>query len=475
MLPLPWQYAFTYAPQRNICAVNGVATGKTTIVAIKGDMKCKTIPYYRFLNTSITAKQAELPFVMLQEWISVNKDIERHIKDISLRPYPVIEYHNGSVAEFRTHGVDGRNIRGFEYDQINHDEGGFEYTGEVRKVLRRRLRGTRPDGTEREAQFSITTTPTEAIWLREMFDRGWPGHATFDRKNFYSWRVSTWDNTFLPPDQIEQMTYGFSDAEVDIEMRGLFPDYGLSEFPSKYVTAITTSGSRLYDEAYSKVNPTSGVPDKGYALEEHPRHGIVKYEKPLDPSGIYVLAGDPGVGMLPARNAGVVGVERVDVTPSELVYFHWIDGYGSYDPFLASFDYANKKYRCYLKLMDTTGTGKAIGDLAFERFGIEVDPVSFSSTKDELINALILDVTNQTRIWPPIRGLIRQMSLYRRADDKDLAQDIVMMMGLLSYGKVYVPRKIAVNTKTSIDPFARHRKRGRTNVGMRRHRKRARR
>lgn len=445
--PLPWQYEFFYAPQLNLAAVNGVATGKTTAIAKRGFLMCSGVPYYRFLNTSITAKQAELPFEMIQGWIDVNrKKIEPHIKDISLRPFPVIYFINGSEFHFRTAGTDARFIRGFEYDEANYDEGGFDYNGEVYRVLRGgRLRGNRPNGRPRKARFSVTTTPTEAIWLREIFDLGWYQHDKFDPKNYYSWRVSTYQNTALTKEQVENMVRAYSEIELEIEIMGNFPDYGLTTFPSRYVQAIASVGGRLYDEVYLATHPESitEVVKPGYILEEHPRHGVTRYEKPRDPNGRYIMAGDPGTGMLPNRNAAVVGVLRIDKIPAELVAFHWINGYGSYDNFIASFAHMVEKYDPVAQYMDTTGTQTAIATLAMDRHeSIEVDDFHFSARKSEAVNALSLDISNQTILYPPIKGLVSQLSSYKQEDDtakNGIAQDIVMTLGMLSWGKRFSP------------------------------------
>ena len=56
----------------NVTFIAGIATGKTTAVAASYMIDCITIPYFRALNTSVTAKQAELPFEMVQGWIEGN-------------------------------------------------------------------------------------------------------------------------------------------------------------------------------------------------------------------------------------------------------------------------------------------------------------------------------------------------------------------------------------------------------------------
>jgi hypothetical protein len=145
------------------------------------------------------------------------------------------------------------------------------------------------------------------------------------------------------------------------------------------------------------------------------------------------MAGDPGLDAPPRRNAAVVGVLDVSVNPRQLVYFHWIDGMGSYNPFLGSYKYAMKKYHPLLKGMDTTGTQKAIDELAFENMGLEIDGINFQKDKEAMINSLNSIISNHEMKFPPIRGLLRQVLSYNRENEKKLAQDIVMVMALLAF------------------------------------------
>jgi hypothetical protein len=85
----------------NTCTVAGIASGKTTIVTASNLIDCLTTPYFRALNTSVTAKQAELAFDMAMSWIEGNGRIEHLIQGVSLRPYPAITFANFSEYEFR--------------------------------------------------------------------------------------------------------------------------------------------------------------------------------------------------------------------------------------------------------------------------------------------------------------------------------------------------------------------------------------
>lgn len=412
-------------------------TGKTTAVAASYLIDCITIPYFRALNTSVTAKQAELPFEMVQGWIEANPRIEHLIDNINLRPYPTITFKNRSEWIFRTAGKDARFIRGLEFDRLNYDEAGLDPVGETVKVLRGRLRGVRPDGSRRMVRLDVTTSPTSAPWLEERFNRGWKDHPDADLESFLSLRVSTYMNTKLTQQMIKLMEAEYSDDMIDVELKGLFPDYGLSMFPRAHVYACTDQS--LNDAAELALRPEEGRPRKGYVLEEHPRYGITRFEMPVEPEGIYIMAGDPGTDSPPRRNTAVVAVMDIKERPAKIVYFDWVDGKGSYNPFLFSYKYALAKYRPVLRGMDTTGTQKAIDELAFENVGIAVDGINFARDKEAMLNSLSQAVTNHDMKWPSIRAILRQMTTYSRENDKKIPQDIVMTLAQLAFLERHAP------------------------------------
>src|SRR5512139_1666048 len=66
--PLEYQFAWHHLLHLNATCIGGVAVGKTTMEAASNTIDCLTIPHFKALNTSVTAKQAELPFMMLMSW-----------------------------------------------------------------------------------------------------------------------------------------------------------------------------------------------------------------------------------------------------------------------------------------------------------------------------------------------------------------------------------------------------------------------
>ena len=435
--PLDYQYLFHHVEQPNCTWIGAIATGKTTAVAASYSMDCLTIPGFRALNTSISARQAELPFEMLMGWLDENPRLEHMVKNVKLRPYPLVEWNNGSVYSFRTMGNDARLIRGEEYDRVNVDEVGYMINDYALRVLRGRLRGVRPDGSPRMARMDVVGSPTSLQWLQERFYRGWPLSNTKDLFNYYSIRTTTYDNTYLTKRQIELMEADYPPNMIDVELGAQFPDFGFGMFPASHIGACTDV--YLNDQLNEAVRTNNGKVKKGFTLNEDPRQGIVKFEFPVQKGHRYVLAGDPGVDNPPRRNAPVVGVMDVSTEPHSLVYFDWVFGNGSYMPFIDSFKYAINKYRPVLKGLDATGPQKALDELAFENHGIAVDKMHFGTDKSAILNDLSFSITGHKVRFPMVKGIHEQMVNYSREKDKKLAQDIVMMLGMLSHLSRYAP------------------------------------
>lgn len=423
--PLPYQYVWHYLTTPNCTWIGGIATAKTMGEAASCFIDCISTPYFKALNTSMTAKQAELPFEMILNWIEDNPKTEHLIEKITLKPYPIINFTNFSVYEFRTAGADARFIRGFEYDRANFDEAGLDPSGAIVKVLRGRLRGKRPNGRARLARLDCTTSPMLAVWLKERFDRGQdPAY----REQYFSMRTATWDNTHLTAKQIEAMKSEYPTEMINVEMGGEFPHFGTGLFPLRHVEACINQS--MYDTAYIALNPDDGSkPKRGYKLNEDPRHGVMLFELPYKPGKQYVMAGDPGSDNPPHRNSPCVIVADVtDRDHMRIVYFDWISGNGSVNPFLRSYKYALSKYKPALKGLDASGTQKYMDEIAFENFGIQTEKIDFGRDKDAMLNALAYDITNHNWSVPPIQGLKKQTATYDRDLDRNkrIPQDTVM-------------------------------------------------
>jgi len=448
--PLPYQYAFHHIPIKNTTFLAGIGSGKTASVSASNVIDCLTLPGFRALNASITAKQAELAFQMVDTWRENISRFANTISDIGLRPYPTITFWNGSTYEFRTAGQGAKFIRGSEYDRINYDEPGLDPDGEAIRVLRGRLRGKRPDGSSRMARMDVTGTPTAAPWFRERFENGLRGgqFATPETLKYYrSMRITTYDNTHLTPEQIALIEAEYPPEMVAVEMRAEWPDFGISTFPHGHIQACVDRD--MNDAMEIALRPENGMVKAGYEEEEWPRVGHVFWKTPVKNGHLYVMAGDPGVDVPPRRNSPCIMVFDITKMPAEMVYFHWASGKGSYDPFLQSYKRAVEEYRPLAKGIDATGTQKALADLGFEKVGIQMDSIHFGGQKDELINSLLVALTSHDLRYPMLSGLISQLQNYNRDDDRDIAQDLVMTLAQIAYlmrrtageARVAVPKK----------------------------------
>ncbi len=262
-------------------------------------------------------------------------------------------------------------------------------------------------------------------------------------------RVATWDNTKLTEEQVEAMKSEYPPEMIDTELGGFFPDYGVSMFPPGHLEACVAQ--ELYDAAYLALHPEDPKEHirPGWQLVEDPRHGVTLYEAPAKPGRVYAMGGDPGTGNYPGRNAAGVMVADITEKPFKLVYFHWVSGNGSLNPFLQSYKHAIQVYNPVLRGIDATGPQKMIDEIAFTNHGIATDRINFSTDKDAMLNALAYDVTNHNWKIPTIKGLIRQASTYTREDDKKLAQDLVMTWAQISFLARFMPAEVTQNATTA--------------------------
>lgn len=425
---LPHQKAIHQAPQLDITMLGGAGSGKTVGVALSGLSWCTLVPGFKFLNVSISSYQAGLPFNYLRAVLDTSPRYHKFVKDVKSKPYPLIELWHGSVMEFMTVGYEAENLRGYEGCWINFDEAGYETKELTMAVLRTRLRGTRPDGSRRLGRLSVTTTPTDVPWLKQRYLAGVPGSDNYDPKHFYSLRVRTRDNTTLSLEQIEAQERALPDELRRVELDAEFPENPESEFTTSQIEAVTDR--RLNARLESLVDSAPPIP--GAALLEVPGVGIVLYEMPYEMGHQYVMAGDPGSGDPPKRNAGVLMCFDVTVQPHEMVYFRWVYGGGSILPFVAGYRYVLDKYHPFLRGLDATGPQKGIDELAFQQHGIAVDSLNLQREKMGMLNSLKYYMTRLAFLMPFIKGLFTQLQGYRLPDDK-IAQDTVSCLSQITF------------------------------------------
>lgn len=412
--PMGWQQAFAHASQPRVCALGGAGSGKTLGVTMGALWLASTIPYFKFLNVSYTAWQAGIPFKILQAHIE-NSGYSRLLRcRPKTRPYPIFELWNGSTLEFLTLGRDAAALRGGEWDWINFDEGGLCIDPYPISVLYTRLRGQRATGKTRLGRFSVTTTPTAAGWLKEMYWKGVRDSASY-HPSYASIKVRTKDNEHLTEEQVLNMAEGMMSEEMKrVEMDAEFPEVESRIFSeTDYVACENPSLNDLASE----------LAEDGKATYLQTPAGLVRYELPPDPKHTYILSGDGGTGNAPKRGAPVIEVWDVTARPWRLSAFWWMSGYGKWEPFLAGVEELHKKYNAQ-PYVDATGPQTIVPEM-LQRRGVPAIGLYMNKDKAPGITQLQHYIQQKRVEYPYIQGRRAQYVQYELPDDK-IAQDIVM-------------------------------------------------
>ena len=177
------------------------------------------------------------------------------------------------------------------------------------------------------------------------------------------------------------------------------------------------------------------TPIKGWEEEAYPGVGPVIWRRPKVEGRLYAMAGDPGSGNPPHRNAPVIMV--FDVTdfpqePAELMAFHWIAGHGTYSPFLVKYFQEYNFWRPNWALFDSTATQRGFDELVFTGWGLPAEGYNFAGMhKGAAIGALAMIMSRGLLRIPYLKGIREQLAGYVLADKK-IAQDIVTTMSMIA-------------------------------------------
>ena len=424
-----WQLLFHHAAQPNVVIIGGVGSGKTVGTGVSAATWAAMLEHFHFMDIAPTSWQASLMFDAILRFAEVGTYASKFITKVSRKPYPLITLYNGSTLRFMTAQDDIARLRGWEGDWLHGDEFGFINTlGTTCAIMRTRLRGVTPKGRHRLGRLSLTTTATDNPELWERFDRHYQ-----NPKNYLSFTVRTDQNPHLTSRDVELMMEDIPEELRAIEMDGNRPMGRGRFFPVNVVqTAEDASINELIQAAVKAKTP-------GACYEESPRLGVAKFSLPAVPGHEYLIAGDPGTGNPPRRNAGVIGVFDITGFPgefgskAELVAFSWVTGNGRYDAFVEQYKTWWEYYHCQLSnVIECTGPQKSFSEYAFT-LGLDgqqmlIEGMDLSGNKkNEALQALIqLFQRGMLRI-PFIRGMRNQLIGYDLPDTK-LAQDIVSMM-----------------------------------------------
>ena len=194
------------------------------------------------------------------------------------------------------------------------------------------------------------------------------------------------------------------------------------ERPTRLSRLITRVVGKPYPMRHARENNL-----RGYYVEEAQRAGTVLWVTPPNEFDRYVLIGDPGQNTPPDRNSGVVVVLKVTgfpQVPAEVAAFHWVDGQGSYWPFINQMEEWYRAYRPIYTAFDASGTQKGFDELVFAQKGMLVEGVQVNTNKMRMVVALKLILGKQKLLMPKeIQGIWMQLAGWRMPDTK-LRQDI---------------------------------------------------
>jgi hypothetical protein len=437
----PWQWYLHHASQRQITVIGGTGSGKTVGAGISYATWAATTPRFSFMNLAPTGWQSKLMYeAILRE--AADRPFERFISKYIERPYPLIVLKSDYIGESQLHFMSAADsaerIQGWEGDAMNLDEAGVLLDGQwLMTMMVTRMRGNVPvpqgGFRNRLKRQSVITANYDFAppWLWERMDR-----MIRDQKNFLSMQVKSSDN--LSTEDIENYKLVIPEDQWGQMLDGDKPE-GRGEVFNIDAVSGCEDFEMLRWAQYHLLEKEIPTPD--WRVEEASGAGCVHFEMPSEARGgrQYLLVGDPGQGNPPHRNAGVVIVW--DITefpdkPATLVYFKWIYGNGSYDPFKLAYKYAWETYRPIDSLIDSTGTQKLWDEQILLNMGIWATGMDFSGQKKGMLVAAVQQVQRRQFKWPYILGIRSQLIRYNLAEDTPqgkLPQDIVAVIMMSSW------------------------------------------
>jgi hypothetical protein len=428
-----WQLLFHHAVQPAITVVGGVGSGKTVCAGASAATWAAMYAYFSFMNVAPTSWQSSLMYADILRRAEAGAYRDKFITRVARKPYPIIELYNGSTLEFMTAQDDIVKLRSWEGDQMHLDEGGYVSTLKTTLgVMRSRLRGKTATGRARLGRLSMTTTATDNPDLWDRFDR-----MAENPEVYLSFTVRSEDNPHLSERDLMLMREEIPEEIRAVEMDGARP-LGRGEYFPLHVVELCEDAT-INDIVHRATVDNEGKKGHGFLYEENPRHGLTRFQMPYRPNREYLIAGDPGLGNLPRRNAGAIGVFDVTGFPytpgskAEMVAFAWVSGGGRYEPFEIQYKTWWEYYRCaFNAALESTGPQKSYSEYAFT-MGLQgqemwVEGIDMSGNKkNEALQASIqLFQRGKFRI-PFIRGMRNQLVSYHLPDTK-LAQDLVSMV-----------------------------------------------
>jgi hypothetical protein len=435
----PWQWVFHHAAHPQLTVVGGTGSGKTVGAAISYATWAASTPGYSFMGLAPTGWQAKLMYdAILRE--TMNRPFERFIYRYLERPYPMIvlasDYIGTSTLQFMSASDSAERIQGWEGDSMNGDEFGVLLDATWLLVMMvTRMRGNVPlpwgGFRKRVRRLSIITANYNIApdWLWSRMDR------MFSRPNrFLSMQVKS--SEVLDEEELEDMKEIIPIDQHEILLEGKKPELQGSHFSAATIK-MCEDWEQNHIAEYHLLRKE--IPTPGWRVEELPTIGCTHWEQPPESDRIYWLIGDPGQGNPPHRNAGTLGV--FDVTefpfsPARLIFFKWVFGNMSYNPWKVSFKYAYDVYRPVRAIVDNTGTQKLWTEQILFNMGMWVEGSDFSSLKQGMLIACLQQMQRGLYRFPYINGIRTQLAGYNISKDTEsnkLPQDIVVLFFMASW------------------------------------------
>lgn len=436
-VPLPWQMMVAHESRNDGTIIGGFGCGKTVGIAAVLVYYCVMLPYCKTVTVAPTLFQARQMFEAMRDdlinWSSRHENptrITRLVSRIVERPYPVIRFWNGSTAIFMSASEHGKKILSWSGDVVVIDEAGkMEELGidlnELIMNLGSRTRGS-VQGRPRLGKLIVLSNadPCPALWERADMAEALPEY-------YYLIRLSTYDNPYLTRRQVEDIERRITDPTKRFQyMHGERPLPRGKEFSESLLAKAKDPNLDAEMESGLKNHPGA------YDCYEAPRAGVVYWVCPPEDERSYIVVGDPGQGSPPERNSPVVMV--FDITgfpeqPATLRAFAWIDGGGSYEPFVTQFEEWVRLYRPVVAAFDATGPQKGLDEMVFRQRGLLVEGLQFSGRKFEMVNNLkMLMDASKIRLPAKIQGIWVQLAGWQNPDRK-LRQDVAATLFMAAH------------------------------------------
>ena len=437
-IPLPWQLAVAHDSRLDVTIIGGFGCGKTTGIGAVFLYWCAMMPGFKALNCAPRGWQAKQMYDAIRKdlanWDNRDTDptyISRAISRVIEAPYPKIELWNGSVIEFMSAEKQGQKIRSWSGDVICIDEAGLleELTGEGLDDLLVSL-GSRVRGAGRgRARLGKIIVMSNADYNPEVWDRF--DMAETSPQHYMSLLITTYDNPYLTKDQVAAMERRIRDPDKRDQML-------LAKRPMPRGREFTPELLKMAEDESLDALMHSGLDNDApdFRLDVMERAGIVLWELPPSRMDNYILVGDPGQGTPPYRNSAVAMVFKVTgfpKSPCSLAAFAWIDGRGSYWPFIDKIKEYYHKYRPIYTAFDSTGSQKMMNELAFTQADVLAEGLNFSNLKQAFVLSLKLIMGKGLILMPKeIKGIWHQLSGWHMPDKK-LRQDIASTLFMAGY------------------------------------------